>query len=132
MLLRLGLAAAVFAVVALAVWLWRRPPRRLSGLDLSALGIREPAIVQFSSRYCTPCMEAEPTLRAEAERAGVRYEQIDVGESPDVARTYGIRTTPTIVVTARGGRVTDVWTALPENGALAAAVRRARRPALRV
>jgi thiol-disulfide isomerase/thioredoxin len=109
---RLLVAALVFAVVAVAVALWRRPPRRLAGSSLASLGIREPAVVQFTTAGCGSCKAAAPTLRATARRASIGYHQVDVGERPEVARTYGIRRVPTIAVAGRGGRVVGVWTAV--------------------
>lgn len=82
-------------------------------------------MVQFTSATCGPCKVAAPRLAEAADRAGVGFTQVDVGERPELARRYGIRTVPTIVVAARGGRVLSAWTALPENGALEEAVRRA-------
>ncbi|HWC32142.1 MAG TPA: thioredoxin family protein, partial [Actinomycetota bacterium] len=123
---------AVFLAVAALVWLWRRPPARLRRLDLSALGVREPAIVQFSAGSCSPCRAAAPKLRAAAAEAQVRYMQVDVGDDPEVARTYGIRTVPTIAVTGRGGRVIEVWTAVPDGDAVTGTARRARGTVVRV
>lgn len=112
MTLRLLLALAAFAVVGLAYLAWRRPPRRLGASSLASIGIREPAIVQFTTATCAPCKAAAPQLRATADRAAIPYHQVDVGERPDVARTYGIRRVPTIAVTGPGGRVLGVWTGL--------------------
>ena len=126
MILRLAIAGGVVLLVLGAWLLWRRPPRRLGRADLAALGIREPAIVQFTTRYCAPCKAAAPHLQAAANASGIPFRQIDVGERPEVARAYGIRTVPTIALTGRGGRVLGVWTGLPENGELAEAARRAQ------
>jgi thiol-disulfide isomerase/thioredoxin len=125
MIERISIAAAVFVVLAAAYWLWKRPPRRLGRSNLASLGIREPAIVQFSTPDCAPCQKAEPRLREAAGRTDVPYHRIDVGDRPDIARQYGIRTVPTIVVTGRGGRVVGVWTTLPEDGQITDAARRA-------
>ena len=115
MIERLLLALAVFAVIGLGYLAWRRPPRRLGSASLASIGIREPAIVQFTTATCAPCKAAAPQLRATAERAGVPYHQVDVGERPDVARAFGIRRVPTIAVTGGGGRVLGVWTGLTEE-----------------
>lgn len=112
MTLRLLLALSAFAVIGLAYLVWRRPPRRLGTSSLASIGIREPAIVQFTTASCAPCKVAAPQLRATADRASIPYHQVDVGERPDVARTYGIRRVPTIAVTGRGGQVLGVWTGL--------------------
>jgi thiol-disulfide isomerase/thioredoxin len=118
------LAGAVGALYA-AWQLWRRPPASLLRLDLPALGMGGPTVVQFTTATCGPCKAAAPRLAEAADRAGVSFAQVDVGERPEVARRYGIRTVPTIVVAARGGEVVGAWTALPEDGALDEAVRRA-------
>jgi thioredoxin 1 len=123
-ILRLGIAAGILLLMTGAYVLWKRPPRRLGRLDLAGLGIRGPAVVQFTTETCAPCKAAAPRLQDAADRARVPFEQIDVGRRPEVARTYGIRTVPTIAVTGRNGRVTEVWTALPANGEVARAIRR--------
>ena len=117
---RLLLAAAIFALVALSVIAWRRPPRRLGASSLASIGIRDPAVVQFTTATCAPCKVAAPHLRSAADRAAIPYHQIDVGERPDVARAYGIRRVPTIAVTGPGGKVLGVWTGLSDDIAEAA------------
>jgi thioredoxin 1 len=124
-ILRTAIAVSVLLVMAGAYFLWKRPPRRLSGLDLSRLGIRGPALVQFTTRYCAPCKASAPHLQEAANRAGIPFLQLDVGERPEVARTYGIRTVPTIAVTGRAGRAVEVWTSLPPDGEIVEAVYRA-------
>jgi thiol-disulfide isomerase/thioredoxin len=127
--LKMALLVALFGAVTTGYVLWRRPPRRLEGrwLDLGSVGIAGPAIVQFTTRYCGPCKAAVPHLARAAEQTGLTFAQVDVGARPDLARTYGIRTVPTIAVADGGGRVLGVWTALPANGEIEAAASRARR-----
>lgn len=125
MILRTAIAAGVLLVMAGAYLLWKRPPRRLSRLDLAGLGIRGPALIQFTTRYCGPCKAAAPHLQEAANRAGVPFLELDVGERPETARTYGIRTVPTIAVTGRAGRTVGVWTSLPPDGEIVEAVHRA-------
>ena len=122
---RVAIAAAFLLALAVVYWMWKRPPRRLGRSSLASLGIREPAIVQFSTPDCGPCQKAEPRLREAADLTEVPYRRIDVGDRPEIAREYGIRTVPTIVVTGRGGRVVGVWTTLPEDGRITDAARRA-------
>jgi thioredoxin-like negative regulator of GroEL len=127
MALRLAIAAGVLSTLSTAYLLWKRPPRRLVALDLAELGVEGPALVQFTTRYCAPCRAVRPELEAAADRAAIRYTQIDVGERPEVARRYGVRTVPTIVIAARSGRVMGKWTGLPGDGELSAAATRAAR-----
>jgi thioredoxin len=126
MIVRVAVAAGLLIAVAGAWTLWRRPPRRLERAELSGLGVLGPAIVQFTTGFCAPCKAAAPRLQAAADDTRIPFRQIDVGERPEVARAYGIRTVPTIAVTGRHGRVLGVWTTLPPDGEIAAAARRAR------
>jgi thiol-disulfide isomerase/thioredoxin len=80
-------------------------------------------VVQFTSATCGPCKVAAPRLAEAANRAGLGFVQVDVGERPEVARRYGIRTLPTIVVADPGGKVVGTWTGLPGDGVLEHAVR---------
>jgi thiol-disulfide isomerase/thioredoxin len=125
-MLRLLVAVAIVAAVALAYVMWRRPPRRLAKGTLASLGVRGPALVEFVTEGCPPCREVAPRLHAAADEARVPFLQIDVGAKPEVARTFGIRSVPTVAVTGAGGRVLDVWTAIPPDGEVAEAARRAR------
>jgi thiol-disulfide isomerase/thioredoxin len=125
-MLRILVAMAVVAAVALAYVMWRRPPRRPTKGTLVGLGVRGPALVEFVPAGCPPCREVAPRLHAAADEAGVPFLQIDVEVKPEVARTYGIRSVPTVAVTGAGGRVLDVGTAIPPDGEVAEAARRAR------
>ena len=125
MLVRAVLMASLLGGLFAAWSAWRRPPSRLRRLDLADLGIGGPAVVHFTSATCGPCKAAAPRLSEAAGRGGVAFTQVDVGQRPEVARAYGIRTLPTIVVAGPGGRVTGLWTVLPTDGLLDEAVRRA-------
>jgi thiol-disulfide isomerase/thioredoxin len=124
-LARAAVAAAVLVLSFAAYRLWKRPPRRLAGLSLRELGVRGPAIVQFSTRWCAPCKVAAPKLVEAARRAEVEYAEIDLEERPEVAARYGIRTVPTIAVTGRTGLVLRTWTKLPPDAEIAEVVRKA-------
>lgn len=123
-MIRILVALSVLLVAYWALVLWRRPPRRLAGASLGGVGIREAAVVQFTTRTCGPCRAAVTQLREAAELAGVVYRQIDVGDRPDVARRLGIRTVPTVVVTDGDGRVRRTWTEVPDHRELASATGR--------
>ena len=125
MLVRMALLIALLAAIALGWALWRRPPGKLALRGLGPLGVSTPAVVQFTSPSCAPCRAAAPHLRRAAEARGIPYLQVDLAERPELASAYGIRTVPTIAVAGAGGRVLDVWTALPPPDELAEAARRA-------
>jgi thiol-disulfide isomerase/thioredoxin len=114
-LLRLAIGLAV-PLIALAAWrLWKRAPD-VPKLDLADLGLSGPAIVQFTTPYCAPCKTNATVLRRFASEADVPYAQVDLGERPELASRYGIRTVPTIVVARSDGGVVGTWTDLPANG----------------
>jgi thioredoxin-like negative regulator of GroEL len=125
-ILRLALAVGLLVAVGLGVAAWRRPSRRLRSGALTSVGVRGPAVVEFVTATCAPCRAATPALRRAAADARVAFAQIDVGARPEVARAYGIRTVPTVAVTGPRGRVLDVWTGIPRDGAVAEAALRAR------
>lgn len=125
MLVRLAVAGGVVLLIGALYALWRRPPR-LRSLDLAAIGARGPAIVEFTAPHCPPCRAAMPHLEEASRSSGVPFLKIDVGDRPDLARTHGIRTVPTIAVVNRSGRVLGTWTRVPANGEVASAARAAR------
>ena len=121
---RLLVALGVIAALSLGAVAWRRPPRRLGRASLAGIGVREPAIVQFTSPICSSCKASEPRLREVADRAAVPFLQVDVAERPEVARALGVRRVPTIAVTGRRGEVVGVWTSLSDE--ISAAAQRVR------
>lgn len=110
-LLALGVVLTSFAGWAA----WRRAPK-VRRIDLRDLGTTGPAIVQFTTPFCGPCKRNVPSLQAVSTEADVPFVQVDLAERPELARRYGIRTVPTIVVTGPDGAVLGTWTALPANG----------------
>ena len=123
--IRILVALLVIGGLAAAAAAWRRPPRRLANASLATLGVREPAIVQFTSPTCGPCRAAAPKLRTTADDASVAFVQVDVIERPEVARAFGVRRVPTIAVTGRSGEVLGVWSEPAAEIAEAAARARA-------
>jgi thiol-disulfide isomerase/thioredoxin len=118
MALRLLLLALAVSGTAALVAVWRRPSRRLSRPSAGVQGLPPTSIVQFTAPYCAPCKWNRPHLQTAAREAGVSYVEIDVGERPEVARRFGIRSVPVIVVTGPGGDVLGSWREPPSNGEL--------------
>jgi len=64
------------------------------------------ALFYFHSPLCGPCRRMTPEMRAWAEE-DARVRVIDIGLKPDLARAFGVRVTPTVVM-VRDGRIDAV------------------------
>ncbi|MEW5973951.1 MAG: thioredoxin family protein [Pseudomonadota bacterium] len=64
------------------------------------------ALFYFHSPLCGPCRRMTPEMRAWAEE-DARVRVIDIGIKPDLARAFGVRVTPAVVI-VRDGRVDAV------------------------
>lgn len=67
----------------------------------------EPVLVDFSATWCGPCKVLEPILEKLAASAGGRFRvaKVDIDESPETARRFGVRGAPTLVVLKNGKEV---------------------------
>jgi thioredoxin len=68
------------------------------------LATEVPVLVEFGAKWCGPCRALEPILAALGEEGAGRWKiaTVDIDESPTLARTYGVRGAPTVIVFARG------------------------------
>ncbi|HYY23728.1 MAG TPA: thioredoxin family protein [Thermoleophilaceae bacterium] len=81
-------------------------PDRVNPSELGLPGEAPVAVVGFSSRFCVPCRRWEQAL---GDR-GIPFTKVDVGARPDLARRYGIRTTPAVLaVRLPAGEVVEAF-----------------------
>jgi thioredoxin 1 len=68
--------------------------------DQEVLRARLPVLVDFVARWCGPCRVMAPIVeRLAAENAGrFKVVTVDTDESPGIARRYGVRAVPTVLV----------------------------------
>jgi thioredoxin-like negative regulator of GroEL len=66
-------------------------------------------LVEFTSPYCHECQIAYPLLQAASAAHNAPLAVIDAKDRPDLTAKYAIRTTPTILVVDRRGKVTSGW-----------------------
>jgi thioredoxin 1 len=67
---------------------------------------KTPVLVYFGATWCGPCSRQAPVLEEWAtERTDVKLVKVDVDESPQTAREYGIRSIPAIVFIKDGMRL---------------------------
>ncbi|MEA3401093.1 MAG: thioredoxin [Armatimonadota bacterium] len=78
-----------------------------------------PVLVDFYADWCMPCKALHPRLEKVAkDYAGrAKVAQVDVDESPDLAREYSVRGIPALFV-IRGGEVVDTAVGLQSQQAL--------------
>jgi Thioredoxin len=114
-------AGALLGLVAIAVVAWhrrtRQPPTAPASVDPAEVGLDGAghgiAVVGFSSPYCLPCQRWEEALEA----AGMRFAKVDVAERPELARRYGVRSTPLVLaVRLPGGEVVESYDGDPRDG----------------
>jgi uncharacterized protein DUF4395 len=70
-------------------------------IDPADVGLRGPGVVQFTHPLCADCRTWERRLEADGEP----HVTVDVSESPELARKYGIAIVPTVVAVAADGQV---------------------------
>lgn len=65
-----------------------------------------PVLVDFSAVWCGPCKVLSPIIeKMSDELAGrVKVGKLDIDESPETSRKYGIRGVPTVMVFVDGER----------------------------
>lgn len=78
-------------------------------------------LVDFFATWCAPCRMVAPVLDEVAEEmAGkVAVVKVDIDQSPDIARRYGIMSVPTLALFENGEVVRQVIGAQPKQSIVA-------------
>ena len=79
-----------------------------------------PALLDFYASWCGPCRMLSPTISAIAnEREDIVVGKINVDDSPELARRFGIYSIPTVVVMKDGEEVERVVGLRPKDQLMA-------------
>ncbi len=78
---------------------------------------QKPVLLDFTASWCPPCQRLAPVIDRLAEKyAGkVTVGKVDVDESQDIARKYGIESVPTILFFNGGELIDTVQGYQPES-----------------
>lgn len=99
---------------------------RLGAAELGVEPGERATLVQFSSAFCQPCRATRRTLAEVAGMVeGVAHVEIDAEERLDLVRALGIRSTPTVLVLDRDGRIVRRASGQPRRADVIAALGRA-------
>ena len=76
-------------------------------------------VVKFSAVWCEPCQTMEPIFnQVVTDRASLQAIKVNMDQRPDLARTYNIRSIPTLLLFYKGqvaGQLTGLQSELAIN-----------------
>jgi thioredoxin 1 len=78
-----------------------------TSFDEEVLASDLPVLVDFGATWCAPCRALAPIVGRLADESAGRFKvvMLDADESPAVAKRYGVRAMPTLLVFRKGEKV---------------------------
>jgi thioredoxin-like negative regulator of GroEL len=61
-------------------------------------------LIKFSASWCQPCKMLKSNFK-HVDMKGVELKEIDIDENMDMAKQYGIRSVPTMILTEDGKEI---------------------------
>lgn len=81
-----------------------------AGFDAEVLGADRPVLVDFYADWCAPCKAIAPVVEelAETHAEHLDVRKVDVDRHPELARRFGVRGIPTLILFKDGAAVDTV------------------------
>ena len=70
--------------------------------------IQDNVVVQFSAVWCGPCKALTRTIETNEKNFDLPFYKIDIDEATSVAKEYGVRSVPTLILFKAGQEVSRV------------------------
>ncbi|HEY1954836.1 MAG TPA: thioredoxin domain-containing protein [Polyangiaceae bacterium] len=88
-----------------------------SSFDAEVLAAPGTVLVKFGATWCPPCRALEPIVAALAKEreSSLKVVDVDMDESPEVSRRFGVRAVPTLMVFRDGKRIVAHVGAVPKQ-----------------
>lgn len=82
-----------------------------------------PVLVDFQAGWCGPCQAQAPILETIARSVGkdAKVVKVDIDQSPELARLFGVSSIPTLLLFNRG-KITHRFTGVTAGSKIAAAL----------
>jgi thioredoxin 1 len=78
-------------------------------------------VKRFTATWCGPCKTLAPIMMTvQIKNPTVQFQTIDIEDSPQIAKDYGIRSVPTVILEKDGKIVDTIMGAMPESAYISA------------
>jgi thioredoxin 1 len=91
-----------------------------SDFETSVLGSDTPVLVDFWAEWCVPCHLVSPVVEEIGNERGdgLKVAKLNIDENPQVTRTYGVMSIPSLILFKQGQEVARVVGARPKDAIL--------------